>query len=110
MKILDENGNDVSKEYLIGYEYGTLEIVSKTMTIETGSATKPYDGTPLVCHDYTQEGLLPGTRSRSGITRETDRPRRSDNAVENVQIFDEHGKDVTHNYAIELIFGTLRVT
>lgn len=111
VKILDENGNDVSKEYLIGYEYGTLEIVSKTMTIETGSATKPYDGTPLVCHDYTQEGLLPGHTISIGYYagKQTD-PGRSDNAVENVQIFDEHGKDVTHNYAIELIFGTLRVT
>ena len=111
VKILDENGNDVSKEYLIGYEYGTLEIVSKTMTIETGSATKPYDGTPLICHDYTQEGLLPGHTISIGYYagKQTD-PGRSDNAVENVQIFDEHGKDVTHNYAIELIFGTLRVT
>lgn len=111
VKILDENGNDVSKEYLIGYEYGTLEIVSKTMTIETGSATKPYDGTPLICHDYTQEGLLPGHTISIGYYagKQTD-PGRSDNAVENVQIFDEQGKDVTHNYAIELIFGTLRVT
>ena len=111
VKILDENGNDVSKEYLIGYEYGTLEIVSKTMTIETGSATKPYDGTPLICHDYTQEGLLPGHTISIGYYagKQID-PGRSDNAVENVQIFDEHGKDVTHNYAIELIFGTLRVT
>ena len=111
VKILDENGNDVSKEYLIGYEYGTLEIVSKDLTIETGSATKPYDGTPLICHDYTQEGLLPGHTISIGYYagKQTD-PGRSDNAVENVQIFDEHGKDVTHNYAIELIFGTLRVT
>ena len=111
VKILDENGNDVSKEYLIGYEYGTLEIVSKHLTIETGSATKPYDGTPLICHDYTQEGLLPGHTISIGYYagKQTD-PGRSDNAVENVQIFDEHGKDVTHNYAIELIFGTLRVT
>lgn len=111
VKILDENGNDVSKEYLIGYEYGTLEIVSKDLTIETGSATKPYDGTPLICHDYTQEGLLPGHTISIGYYagKQID-PGRSDNAVENVQIFDEHGKDVTHNYAIELIFGTLRVT
>ena len=111
VKILDENGNDVSKEYLIGYEYGTLEIVSKTMTIETGSATKPYDGTPLICHDYTQEGLLPGHTISIGYYagKQTD-PGRSDNAVENVQIFDENGKDVTHNYSIELIFGILRVT
>ena len=111
VKILDESGNDVSKEYLIGYEYGTLEIVSKDLTIETGSATKPYDGTPLICHDYTQEGLLPGHTISIGYYagKQTD-PGRSDNAVENVQIFDEHGKDVTHNYAIELIFGTLRVT
>ena len=111
VKILDENGNDVSKEYLIGYEYGTLEIVSKDLTIETGSATKPYDGTPLICHDYTQEGLLPGHTISIGYYagKQTD-PGRSDNAVENVQIFDENGKDVTHNYSIELIFGTLRVT
>ena len=111
VKILDENGNDVSKEYLIGYEYGTLEIVSKDLTIETGSATKPYDGTPLICHDYTQEGLLPGHTISIGYYagKQTD-PGRSDNAVENVQIFDENGKDVTHNYSIELIFGILRVT
>ena len=111
VKILDENGSDVTNNYRIDREYGTLEIVSKDLTIETGSATKPYDGTPLICHDYTQEGLLPGHTISIGYYagKQTD-PGRSDNAVENVQIFDEHGKDVTHNYAIEIIFGTLRVT
>ena len=111
VKILDENGSDVTNNYRIDREYGTLEIVSKTMTIETGSATKQYDGTPLICHEYTQEGLLQGHTISIGYYagKQTD-PGRSDNAVENVQIFDENGKDVTHNYSIELIFGILRVT
>ena len=39
---------------------GRLEIKPLPITIETGSATKPYDGTPLTSDEYTVTGILAG--------------------------------------------------
>ncbi len=51
--IRDAYGNDVSSDYDIGYlnqstDLGTLVIEPRVLIIETPSATKAYDGTPLI--------------------------------------------------------------
>ena len=109
-KVLDEAGNDVSALYFLSYEYGWLEVVSKPITIQTGSASKEYDGTALTCSTYTQTGLAPShTITMQFMSQRIERGR-CDNAVSDIKIYDEMGRDVTHNYSIEIIYGTLRVT
>lgn len=45
---------DVSKNYVLNPEcYGKLTVTPAMLSIQTGSAEKPYDGTPLTCPDYT---------------------------------------------------------
>ena len=44
VSVLDENGNDVTDTYEIGYQFGTLEILPREIVLSTASAEKEYDG------------------------------------------------------------------
>lgn len=46
-KIVDAKDNDVTSNYDIGYENGTLTINKRSVTLTSESASKVYDGTPL---------------------------------------------------------------
>lgn len=55
---LNINYYDCPANYIINTEmsranFGWLEITPRPIIVYTGSATKPYDGTPLTCGDYT---------------------------------------------------------
>ena len=112
--------NDVTDNYVIDYEYGTLEIFPRPITIKTGDATKVYDGAPLTCNSYKDvaedgdRGLVGGhkvtyvavngTRTEAGV---------SDNTVDLEKqpiIVDESGKEVTKNYEVSYAYGKLTVT
>ena len=112
--------NDVTDNYVIDYEYGTLEIFPRPITIKTGDATKVYDGAPLTCNSYKDvaedgdRGLVDGhkvtyvavngTRTEAGV---------SDNTVDLEKqpiIVDENGKEVTKNYEVSYAYGKLTVT
>ena len=112
--------NDVTDNYVIDYEYGTLEIFPRPITIKTGDATKVYDGAPLTCNSYKDvaedgdRGLVDGhkvtyvavngTRTEVGV---------SDNTVDLEKqpiIVDENGKEVTKNYEVSYAYGKLTVT
>ena len=112
--------NDVTDNYVIDYEYGTLEIFPRPITIKTGDATKVYDGAPLTCNSYKDvaedgdRGLVGGhkvtyvavngTRTEVGV---------SDNTVDLEKqpiIVDESGKEVTKNYEVSYAYGKLTVT
>ena len=112
--------NDVTDNYVIDYEYGTLEIIPRPITIRTGDANKVYDGAPLTCNSYVDvaedgdRGLVGGhkvtyvavngTRTEAGV---------SDNTV-NLEkqpvIVDGNGKEVTKNYEVSYAYGKLTVT
>ena len=112
--------NDVTDNYVIDYEYGTLEIIPRPITIKTGDANKVYDGAPLTCNSYKDvaedgdRGLVGGhevayvavngTRTEAGV---------SDNTVDLEKqpiIVDENGKEVTKNYEVSYAYGKLTVT
>ena len=42
--IVDKNGNDVTRNYIINFDYGTLEVVKKDIVVTLGTIEKPYDG------------------------------------------------------------------
>ncbi len=112
--------NDVTDNYVIDYEYGTLTVIPRPITIKTGDATKVYDGAPLTCNSYKDvaedgdRGLVGGhkvtyvavngTRTEAGV---------SDNTVDLEKqpiIVDESGKEVTKNYEVSYAYGKLTVT
>jgi len=109
--ITDTNGNDVTGQYLITPYYGDLVVVPRTIVIESASATKMYDGTPLENHTYTiTTGSLAetdmliiafsGSQTTVGM---------SENIMDTVIIMNG-STNVTNNYQIELVEGELKVT
>ena len=66
---------DVTDEYRITLELGHLTVTPRKLVITTGSAEKPYDGTPLTCAaDIGIEGLAEGDQiavQATGVLTET---------------------------------------
>lgn len=111
VKIKDELGNDVSDEYNIKVIPGVLEVSPIEITVETGSAEKIYDGKALTCHDYiiapnyytdtyTFTVDIIGSQTEVG---------ESPNTVASVTVFNENGDDISNNFSVTKIEGTLKV-
>lgn len=115
--VTDKYGNDVSGEYKYVCRTGTVRITPASLTLTAGSATKPYDGSPLtydgipiydpwalVKGDFIDYYVISGSQTEIGI---------SETRIEEIRIMREiEGElvDVTQNYAITLEKGTLKVT
>jgi len=56
--ILDEQNNVVTGYYNIGYIIGNLIISPITIVLESESASKVYDGEPLICPDWELTGSI----------------------------------------------------
>ncbi|MBO5879533.1 MAG: hypothetical protein J6Q68_03165 [Clostridia bacterium] len=104
------NGSEnVTPNYNINYEYGTLKIISGKITVETDSAEKVYDGTPLTKNNGSWSGELLSGHSVSltvigSITNA--------GSIENgYSIKITNGdEDVTYMYKVIENLGTLTVT
>lgn len=106
--VTDASGADVTDLYLIDYEYGTLELTMRSVTVSTGSANKPYDGSALSCQDFETDGLAEGDEIYLTFTGSQTARGQSPNTA-TVKILDRDGDDVTANYSINIIFGILTV-
>ena len=111
IKILDEDGNDVSANYNITLHLGTLTVTKRMLTINTGSAKKEYDGTPLTSDKVEISGLLEGHELTVTLTGSQTEIGESDNTVldGSVRILDKYGNDVSDVYDISYILGKLTV-
>lgn len=104
-----ENTRDVTFNYTIFLESGVIEVVPLSITVETGSAEKMYDGVPLVKHTceivyelaegQTLQAEYSGTQTEIGF---------SENTLKSIRILDGE-RDVTHNYDIQIKLGRLTV-
>ena len=111
--ICDNDGNDVSDLYYIQKIYGTLNISPREITIKAGDAQKEFDGTPLTCHKFAIHSgtlvdghlismpIFVGSQTQIG---------RSDNIVKDISVLNSYGVDVTSNYVIKYVTGSLKVT
>ena len=109
--ILDSNGADVSKDYEIERKTGTLAVTPRAISLQSSSDTKEFDGTPLVSDDVT---LVEGEYVEGHTAVCTVTASRTDAGTEDnlftTKILDEAENDVTANYTIESLYGTLTVT
>lgn len=106
--ITDKNGADVTEDYKIVTEFGTLTVNPFPLTVQSGSAEKDYDGTPLTFNEYTVESfreLLEGHEILVNITGSAV-SRDAKNKIADVRVLAD-GVDVTHNYDITKIEGDL---
>ena len=60
--VKDAAGNDVTAQFSVKTENGTLTVTKRNVTITSGSATKQYDGTALTKHEVkvTGDGFVDG--------------------------------------------------
>lgn len=109
--VLNEAGQDISFCYQITTESGYLTVNRRPITVQTGSAEKEYDATPLtnaqwsvlegeVVPGHTLTGMVTGSQTAAGKTPNTIQ----------LTVVDDAGADATENYAISVNSGTLTVT
>ncbi len=111
IKVFDENGLDVTSQYVLNVEEGTLRVDPKQITIKTGAASKVYDGTPLVNGNWEiiSGSLLPGHKIEAHCIGSITEAGEAENEA-SVNIFDSYGIDVTKQYRINMNLGKLTVT
>lgn len=113
--IYDEaTGEEVTSEYIIKYEPGTLEVTEREITIRSNSDSKTYDGTELKNPGFTydEDKLLPGhvidafvIGSVTDVTEAGGVP----NTISGYVITDEQGNSVSGFYKVTVEEGTLTV-
>lgn len=110
-RIYDENLRDVTENYSINKTYGVLTVEKRKIEIQSGTATKVYDATPLENDEYEIiSGSLVGNHQieYESLSTITDAMK-----VENtfsIRIVDAAGVEQTNNYDIRYINGTLEIT
>ena len=111
---VQEDGENrvVTNNYEIFYEYGTLEITPRQITVTAGSGAKVYDGTPLTVSTATADRLVKGhilTAQTEGRITEAGAIRNT--VVSGTVVITANGEDVTANYEIVgYEIGTLEIT
>ena len=106
--ITDKKGTDVTSLYKISLITGSLTIYPYTLKLQSGSETKYYDGEPLTNHTYQILGgeLQNGHRLEIDYSGEITEVGYIDNAY-TVRIYDEQNNDVTNQYYLDCMTGTL---
>ena len=117
--IKDANNNDVSSNYNISKTNSTLKITARPINITAASDSKTYDGTALTKNSATAEatgtdrGLVSGhVMTGCTVTGSQTTYGSSNNVPTNATIktSSSGGTDVTSNYAITYVNGTLSVS
>ena len=107
-----ENGIDKTENYeLVESGFGTLTVTPKILRVSSGSATKPYDGTPLTSDEsaVTESDLIEGHRAEV-TTNGSQTPAGEGENKFTVIVYDENDQPITSNYEIVPTYGKLTVT
>ena len=101
---------DVSDNYIINAQFGTLTVVAKKVTITTASDHKTYDGTALSNTGFTTTDTLDRFEYvADGITEITEyNENKENNNVFAVRVR-LNGQDVTWNFELDYVYGTLTI-
>jgi len=108
--IFDEEDRDVTDQYAIEYDIGTLTVYHIPLIIKSGSANKVYDGTPLSNNEWEliEDNLLDGHHLNVIVDNEITDVGRIANQMF-VYIKDDDDNNVTDYYDIEYFEGTLEI-
>ena len=104
-------GTLTSTNYEISFTGAYLTITNKTLTITAGSDSKVYDGTALTNNTYTNTSLLAGDAIESvTVSGSQTNAGSSANVPSGAVIKNGSNENVTANYEITYVNGTLTVT
>ena len=106
--VKDAAGNDVTAQFSVKTENGTLTVTKRNVTITSGSATKQYDGTALTKHEVkvTGDGFVAGQGADYSYTGSQKAVGSSANAFS----YTLNSNTKAGNYVITKTEGTLTVT
>ena len=109
--LYDADGNDVTEDYEIRCRPGKLQVYISQLVFETGSATKTYDGTPIVATDcnLTFGTLANGHRIAYALAKGSQTKVGTSGNTLVVSIVDADGNDVSEYYYIVGKYGKLTV-
>lgn len=110
-KIYDAEHQDVTREFTIKYTKGILQLYTYQLEIQTGSASKVYDGTPIMNHTYVLNSTLASGHviENAIFTSERINVGASLNKV-TLKIVNLEGEDVTSLYRFIGQYGNLIIT
>lgn len=109
--IVDSSGRDVTKNYDIFYQAGTLSIGQQVLEIQVEDTDKVYDGTPLIANDVSVSGLLAMDSLTGEYSGSQTDVGRSESSYINIKVENKDTKkDVTDQYQIFVQNGILLVT
>lgn len=105
------DGQNVTACYQISTVNGILTVLPRPITVQTGSAAKEYDDTPLTNSDWSLlEGEpVPGHELIGVVTGSQTAAGQSSNTII-LNVLDAEGINVSGNYALTAETGTLTVT
>lgn len=112
LNVFDSNNNDITSLYDISYEYGSLKINKRNITIETGSSIREYDGSYLSNDSiYLQSGNTLPLNDTLAIKTAILPSIKNKGAIENIidVVVMSNDKDVSSSYNILYSYGTLSV-
>lgn len=110
--IKNSSGTDVTDQYNVVKEFGTLTVTKAQVTLETGGATAVYQaGMRLICYSYTIIGDMGSNVEEVTFMKGSYQSVIGSCAnIATLAIYDGEGNDVTENYEITYNYGTLTVT
>lgn len=111
IKIVDSLGRDVTENYALNINYGTLTILKRDITICSIDATKVYDGTELTAGKWwiSVGSLSPGHSIEVSVTGTITNEGTANNTF-TYSIIDENGVVVNSQYNVSKLYGILKVT
>ncbi len=107
--VIKHGDTDVTSSYEITYANGTLTVTAKPVTITAGSDSKIYDGTALTKNTYTNTGLAEDETITSVTVTGSQTNVGESNNVPSAAVIKHDETDVTANYDITYVNGTLTV-
>ena len=114
VRILDADGTDRTDNYAVGYDYGTLTVTPRPITVRSDSAEKVYDAASLTAHgcEITEGTLAAEQTLTADYTGSVTNVWESaeENNLFTVTIRDAAENNVTANYAVTYEYGTLTIT
>ena len=110
-RVVDSAGNDLSYNYNIILHAGTLKVTPRPVTLCSADAEKVYDGTPLLGETYevAEGSIVEGEEVSPSFIGNITAVGEAENEF-SAAVLGADGTDLTANYALTYLYGTLKVT
>jgi hypothetical protein len=111
IRIYDTNNINVTNLYNVVTYYGSIEVIKRGITVSSVSDEKYYDGDPLTADGYyfSKGSLAAGDVITVVVSGSITEPGMASNTIDSIVIRNASGLDVTSNYSIKMVLGSLVV-